>query len=221
MIPIFIGIGLTTLILFKRDLFTMLYFSGLLLNRVCNSIIKKYLKQHRPNVPNRPSPEDFGMPSDHAQFMGFFLSFSALLIILRLGERSMRRSIRIILLTVCTMTTVLTCYSRIYLQYHTVAQVLVGTVVGAVLGAIWFYNVHCASYSLFPRLCNSRIGQLFLIQDFTPIPNLLKFEYNNARSICLSNSNGCQTKAFSHSEEVRKTHNGEPKRTRSRNNHKD
>ncbi|THD25660.1 Dolichyldiphosphatase [Fasciola hepatica] len=216
MIPIFIAIGLVTLVLFKRDLFTMLYFSGLVLNRFCNSVMKKCLKQPRPVVPNRIPPDSFGMPSDHGQFMGFFFSFCVLLIILRLGEHSMKHSTRRILLLVCAVATTLTCYSRVYLKYHTVGQVLVGTIVGAILGIVWFFSVHCVFSPLFPRLCNSSIGQAFFIQDFTSIPNLLKFEYNNARIMCLSNSSACQTNAIASPAKITTTRNGEPRRARTR-----
>ncbi|KAL0333345.1 UNVERIFIED_CONTAM: Lipid phosphate phosphatase gamma [Sesamum angustifolium] len=77
---------------------------------------------------------------------------------------------------------VLTLYSRVYLGYHTVAQVFAGAALGAVLGGGWFWVVNNLLRCHFPAIEESAFGRMFYVKDTSHIPNVLKFEYENARA---------------------------------------
>lgn len=76
---------------------------------------------------------------------------------------------------------VLTMYSRVYLGYHSVVQVFAGATLGAFLGGGWFWVVNYVFRGYFPVIEESALGRLFYIKDTSHIPNVLKFEYENAR----------------------------------------
>ena len=77
---------------------------------------------------------------------------------------------------------VLTMYSRVYLGYHTVAQVFAGTALGVFLGAVWFWVVNSVLHPYFPIIEESAFGRWFYVKDTSHIPNVLKFEYDMARA---------------------------------------
>ena len=77
---------------------------------------------------------------------------------------------------------VLTMYSRVYLGYHTIAQVFAGAALGIFLGALWFWVVNSVLIVFFPAIEESAFGRMFYIKDTSHIPNVLKFEYDNARA---------------------------------------
>lgn len=76
----------------------------------------------------------------------------------------------------------LTMWSRVYLGYHTVAQVFAGAALGLVLGAIWFWIVNNMLVNYFPAIEENAICRFFYIKDSSHIPNVLKFEYDNVRA---------------------------------------
>ncbi|CAL8071921.1 unnamed protein product [Calicophoron daubneyi] len=138
MTPIFIAIGLSTLVLFRRDLFTICQFIGLLINELTNIVLKRFLKHPRPTQLSAQT-RSYGMPSDHSQFMGFFCACFICFLFIRLDKKSFSHGFRYILCGGCILSTLLTCYS-------------------------------------------SFIGRILMLQDFTLIPNVLVFEYNNSRN---------------------------------------
>lgn len=77
---------------------------------------------------------------------------------------------------------VLTMYSRVYLGYHTVAQVFAGATLGILVGGGWFWVVNYVLFPYFPAIEESAIGRYFYIKDTSHIHNVLKFEYDNARA---------------------------------------
>ncbi|CAH8481513.1 unnamed protein product [Schistosoma rodhaini] len=128
------------------------------------------------------------MPSNHAQFMGFFCAYIGFFLfirlvkplfirLLRLNQRSFSRQFTTSVYLVCASITALVCYSRVYLLYHTSTQVLVGIMIGGISGILWFLIVHYAITPIFPRFTDSWIGQLLMLQDFTHINNFMHFEY--------------------------------------------
>jgi len=76
---------------------------------------------------------------------------------------------------------VLVCVSRIYLQYHSISQVLWGIVVGFLFATFWFALTSLVFTPLFPQVVTWRISELLMIRDTTLIPNVLWFEYTNTR----------------------------------------
>ena len=82
------------------------------------------------------------MPSSHSQFMGFFTSFILLFIFTRqmhTYNSPIGKSIRAGLVSFTVFIDLTVCVSRVYLGYHTGAQVFVGQVLGVGFGVGWFY----------------------------------------------------------------------------------
>lgn len=77
---------------------------------------------------------------------------------------------------------VLTMYSRVYLGYHSVAQVFAGAILGLVLGVLWFWIVNSLLVDYFPAIEESAFGRFFYLKDTSHIPDVLRFEYDNARA---------------------------------------
>lgn len=73
-------------------------------------------------------------------------------------------------------------YSRVYLGYHTVAQVFAGATLGIILGAVWFWVVNSVLFRYFPVIEESALGRWLYIKDTSHLPNVLKFEYEKARA---------------------------------------
>ena len=85
--------------------------------------------------------------------------------------------------------TLLVCFGRVYLLYHTTSQVIAGAFVGLVFGVLWFLFVHVIlTPFVFPRVVTWKISELLLIRDTSLIPNILLFEYTRTRMECQARS---------------------------------
>lgn len=72
MVPVFLIVSFLTTIYVRRQLHTCAMLLGQLLNEALNMVLKRRLRHPRPsNAPN----DEFGMPSSHSQFMGFFAAY--------------------------------------------------------------------------------------------------------------------------------------------------
>jgi dolichyldiphosphatase len=71
----------------------------------------------------------------------------------------------------------LVMYSRVYLGYHSVTQVLAGASLGVVLGSSWFWCVHRYFHPKFQQLEKSKFCRFFRIRDSSHIPDIIGFEY--------------------------------------------
>ena len=86
----------------------------------------------------------YGMPSSHAQFVTFFsLSLSLFLLLRHTPNPSTTHTPisfpeRLLLSIVASICAAAVAYSRVYLNYHTLKQVLVGCAAGAVFAILWF-----------------------------------------------------------------------------------
>ena len=98
----------------------------------------------------------YGMPSSHAQFLAYFATSLSLFLLLRhhppaqhyRSERpyshkplNLPQKISLSLLTSVLAAAV--AASRVYLNYHTPTQVLVGCIAGVVSGLSWFVFTEC------------------------------------------------------------------------------
>lgn len=61
-------------------------------------------------------------------------------------------------------------------------QVFAGATLGAVLGGGWFWIVNNVLSGFFPVIEESAFGRFFYVKDTSHLPNVLKFEYENARA---------------------------------------
>ncbi|KAF8396626.1 hypothetical protein HHK36_018250 [Tetracentron sinense] len=181
LIPIFISLGgFVSHFIFRRELQAMFFAIGLLLSQFLNELAKKSVQQDRPESCALLEMCDYGWPSSHAQYMFFFAVYFTLLTYIGIGLASERQ--KVIVGSIPWPLAFLTMYSRVYLGYHTVAQVFAGAILGIVLGALWFWVVNNLLICYFPAIEESEFGRLFYVKDSSHIPNVLKFEYDNARA---------------------------------------
>lgn len=84
------------------------------------------------------------MPSSHAQFVAFFSVYLALFLLFRHSPHPSDTHTpttlfeRLLLAAWSFVFAATVCASRVYLQYHTVNQVLVGSLVGVLTAIAWF-----------------------------------------------------------------------------------
>lgn len=184
--PFGIGAGFVTLILFRRDLHTISFFLGTLINECINLLLKNSICEARPMARGHLYTE-YGMPSSHAQFIWFFCIYITCFIVIRCQHLINNNSVistlwKVVIVVSCITLAVLVSVARIYLNYHTTAQVIVGGLVGTCFGGIWFTIVHRLFTPLFPHLVTLKICEILMIRDTTIIPNLLWFEYMATRN---------------------------------------
>ncbi|CAK7205431.1 hypothetical protein SEUCBS139899_008202 [Sporothrix eucalyptigena] len=109
----------------------------------------------------------YGMPSSHAQFAGFWALTVALFLLVRYESKKTRSSMakagaalvpwhkrtsmslfeRVATSIAAFIVALFIAWSRVYLQYHTLRQVLVGFAAGLVVGAGWFGFTSVARYT--------------------------------------------------------------------------
>ncbi|XP_065829509.1 dolichyldiphosphatase 1-like [Oscarella lobularis] len=186
LLPIFIVIGFVTLIGFRRDLHTVTFFIGLLLDEIVNMIIKNVVRQPRPLRAADSSHllhNEYGMPSNHSQFMGFFSTYLVLFVYLKIvSDSSLIRTLWKHLICFGTISVAgLVGFSRLYLQYHTPPQILCGFFVGFLTGCIWFAFTDFCLKPYFPSIVAQPLCEYLMIRDCTRIPNILWFEYSMTR----------------------------------------
>ncbi|RUS79083.1 hypothetical protein EGW08_013136 [Elysia chlorotica] len=184
LLPMIILVSFATLIIFRRDLHTIAFATGLVVNEAVNWIVKHAVKEARPMRGRQNLNTEYGMPSSHSQFMWFFSSYFAVFLLLRLYRN--HSIIDDLWKYVCALlgilAAILVSWSRVYLMYHTVGQVAVGAVLGIFLSAPWFCFVHFLLTPVFPILSSSPLGELLMLRDSTLIPHVLWFEYTCSRS---------------------------------------
>lgn len=175
-LPILVGFGLINAVLLRRDLECLYHAVGLALSSAINFVLKRLLSQARPAGSHKLG---YGMPSDHAQFSWFFVTYSSWWILrrARLTERQRRLSVAGLITGALVV-----CWSRVHLGVHTSAQVLVGSVLGVGLGAMWaWWAGVCVWTHIFPLLERSPLGRRLHFKDCSHLPpgvtSAHQFEY--------------------------------------------
>nr|XP_010937827.1 lipid phosphate phosphatase gamma [Elaeis guineensis] len=183
LIPVFISLGgFVTHFLFRRELQGLCFALGLLVSQVLSELIKTSVRQSRPaTCAALEMCDSHGWPSSHSQYMFFFATYLTLLCYKGVVGVSSPRS-RLFFAVLPWPPAVLTLYSRVYLGYHTVAQVFAGATLGLVLGVGWFWIVNGMLVEYFPAIEESAIGRLLYIKDTSHIRDVLQFEYDNSRA---------------------------------------
>ncbi|XP_059646908.1 lipid phosphate phosphatase gamma [Cornus florida] len=182
LVPVFISLGgFVSHFMFRRELQGMFFALGLIFSQFVNEFIKTSVQQARPETcALLEMCDSHGWPSSHSQYMFFFAMYFTLLTYKKIGNL-IRKQMWFAGLVVWPMA-LLTMYSRVYLGYHSVAQVFAGAVLGLVLGALWFWVINSVLIRYFPVIEDSSFGRLLYVKDTSHIPNVLKFEYDNARA---------------------------------------
>lgn len=136
-------------------------FAGQMACEATNWVLKRLIKEERPHStstlallkvnPHLTVPgihgKGYGMPSSHSQFVAFFSVSLALFLLVRHNPHAPGASsthiptsfIERLVLSLLVLGGAFTvAESRIYLNYHTPKQVLVGCIAGAVFAVFWF-----------------------------------------------------------------------------------
>lgn len=129
-----------------------------------------------------------GWPSSHSQYMCFFAIYLTLLATCRMTFADEFRRAFVAFLPWPVAMVVM--YSRVYLGYHTTAQVLAGGTLGLMLGTGWFLLMNFVVSPWFPILEDSSLCQYLRIKDSSHIPDIIGFEYKNSREARNSSKSG-------------------------------
>ncbi|OMO73480.1 Phosphatidic acid phosphatase type 2/haloperoxidase [Corchorus olitorius] len=160
----------------------MFFAIGLIISQFINELIKKSVQQARPETcALLEMCDSHGWPSSHSQYMFFFAVYYSLLTCKGIGGIWKVKAKGAALFLPWSLA-LLTMYSRVYLGYHTVAQVFAGAALGIFLGWAWFWVVNSKLFGYFPLIEESPFGRFFYVKDTSHISDVLKFEYDNARA---------------------------------------
>lgn len=177
--PLVIVVVMATFFFCRRDLHTFTFGVGVILNHILNHVLKKYFAEPRPMFRDVVF-EEAGMPSNHSQFMWFVCFYLVLFIRFRLhysGQTLWKLSAA----ASCLGAAGVMSYSRVYLEYHTVSQVVWGSAIGSLSATVWFLVTQYVLTPLYPTIAAWRLAELFLIRDCSTIPNIMWFEYVTSR----------------------------------------
>lgn len=123
-------------------------FAGLFANKLLNMVLKYTIRQPRPS---NPWKSGYGMPSDHAQFMGFIAFFSFFLYIFLQRHRQDLTLPHPILLVGTTILALFVSYSRLAVGVHSTSQVVLGFGIGAAFAFV-YYEIGMLLYYKFPPM---------------------------------------------------------------------
>lgn len=62
----------------------------------------------------------------------------------------LERAMRTLVVGMCWIVAALVCIGRIYLQYHSWSQVIIGALIGVLTGTSWFFFTHLALAPKYP-----------------------------------------------------------------------
>ncbi|KAI9690091.1 MAG: hypothetical protein M1820_010030 [Bogoriella megaspora] len=160
LVPQALCVTYATLIWSTREAEILLMFAGQMGCEAFNWLLKRWIKEERPKLllqveitelMDLPLPEmngkGYGMPSSHAQFLAFFSIYLSLFLLFRHNPTSspdhshnhpITLTHRILISLGSLAAAAGVAGSRIYLNYHTPRQVLVGCAAGVVTAVGWF-----------------------------------------------------------------------------------
>lgn len=186
LLPIFAIVAYVTLIVARRELLAASTLFGQLLNLILNFVLKRAINLPRPPGSDHTGP---GMPSDHAQFSFFLAVFvcwwlSSGQVKLSTSSSPMSPSatlaekIRTVLRLGMLLLAVLVGWSRVYLGYHTVLQVVVGALIGAMTGSMWWMLTELyLRPQLYPALEATAFAKMCCVKDSSNVPDVMRVEY--------------------------------------------
>ncbi|KAJ5033353.1 uncharacterized protein L3040_008471 [Drepanopeziza brunnea f. sp. 'multigermtubi'] len=142
LVPQGLCIVYATLIWSTREIEILMMFGGQIACEALNFGLKRTLKEARPK---QMHGKGYGMPSSHAQFVAFFsLSLALFLLVRHVPKKPtpshtpLSMASRVTLSGLAFANAGLVSWSRIYLNYHTPKQVIVGYLAGLASALLWF-----------------------------------------------------------------------------------
>ncbi|CUM62516.1 uncharacterized protein PRCAT00000067001 [Priceomyces carsonii] len=138
LLPIYIMVFYTSWFLITREIEPVIIVGGHLVGEILNKIFKVILRLPRPDFHKDFGSGSYGltygMPSAHSQFMGFFASYFICIILFKVHLTYRQK---ILGCTALSFISLLVAFSRVYLLYHTIPQVMVGCLIGTFLGLVY------------------------------------------------------------------------------------
>ncbi|KAL6062570.1 Dolichyldiphosphatase 1 [Balamuthia mandrillaris] len=172
---------MATHLIFRRELSVAFFMLGQLMDLVLNKALKQlYFKEVRPSGTFRT---DYGMPSNHSQFMFFFAGYFLLLLLFRLRLKRhaflWKSMIAGILLTAATTV----AYARVHFGHHTERQVIYGGWIGLLSAGLWFAltEVLMRGAGLHAWMEAWPLCRYFCIKDSSAVEDALWLEYQANR----------------------------------------
>jgi len=180
--PLVIVVVFLTAFFLRRDLHTLTWGVGVILNEAFNYGLKQYFAEARPKR-RETEWQVYGMPSSHAQFMWFVSVYMVLFVCFRLTLLKQCGEVlcKMLWCSFCLALSAAVSYSRVYHEYHTQSQVIWGGMVGGGAAVVWFLLTQAVFTPLYTVVAGWRISEWLLIRDCTPIPNIIWFEYFHTR----------------------------------------
>ncbi|KAK6334952.1 Dolichyldiphosphatase 1 [Orbilia javanica] len=177
LVPQALMIVYAVLIFSHRELEIILACAGQLGCEAINYVLKRVIKEARPS---NLKGKGYGMPSSHTQFMFFFATYISLWIALR--NKFIPKPIKTFLLLSLSALAVGVAGSRVYLHYHTVKQVLVGSGAGVVIGLGWFVATALmriiAGGKLWDFILENEVAKLLYVKDECTTVDLHKRDWD-------------------------------------------
>ncbi|KAG5983071.1 hypothetical protein E4U55_000869 [Claviceps digitariae] len=181
LLPQALCIVYATLILSTREVEILSMFAGQLGCEALNFLLKRLIKEERPR---RIHGKGYGMPSSHAQFVAFWSVSLALFLLVRhkpsapgrqqqqapgqqgQGSRPWSLLERTAISLAAGAVAAATAWSRIYLNYHTPRQVLVGSAMGVLIAVAWYAFTSTVRYTgLMTRCLDLSLARALRLRD--------------------------------------------------------
>lgn len=178
-LPIYASVMLFSHLVNRREIHSLFIFIGQQLAMFLALLLKNSIKQQRPETcSSLDACNTYGWPSQHTTLTFFLAAYLTLSAFKKNNNREQRWTVALSSLSLAFLT----MYSRVYLGYHTVSQVIGGAFVGSSVGAVWFWMVNSVFSGYFPGIEESFTRRILHLKDTSHIPNVLKLEYDNARA---------------------------------------
>ncbi|XP_057786757.1 lipid phosphate phosphatase epsilon 2, chloroplastic isoform X2 [Salvia miltiorrhiza] len=142
---------LAAFILWRHDALALWAALGSALNAMLSVVLKHVLNQERPVSTLRSDP---GMPSSHAQSIGYTVTFLVVSLVEMFGVNAFTITLSGVFATLGSYF----AWLRISQRLHTVSQVVVGAIVGFTFGCIWFWSWNSFVLNWFISILWARIA---------------------------------------------------------------
>ncbi|GAQ78267.1 Phosphatidic acid phosphatase2 family protein [Klebsormidium nitens] len=170
------------LIIFRRELQTMVFCLGLIVNEaLCQSLKRFFMEPRPPSCAILECCSSFGWPSSHSAWVTFFATYSTLLCLRRLTFSDWLSKWAAVVIPWPVAFSVM--WSRAYLGYHTWRQVWAGGAIGCCNALAWYVISACVFIPTFRTIEDHPICRYLCIRDSSHIPNVMLAEYRHSRVV--------------------------------------
>ncbi|CAO3621461.1 unnamed protein product [Mucor fragilis] len=171
--PIAILVFYASVIVSRREIAGILILLGQLLNEAFNYVLKEHIEQDRPYA---HLGDGYGMPSSHSQFIWYFAVYGSLYMYryIHLDHSIWKVLTSLAMFALAALVSI----SRIYLGYHTLNQVIVGSLVGIVFGSAWYGFVNLLHQTnCINRILDTWVARKLYLRDMSNVENVARWDY--------------------------------------------